>query len=35
MAERYFIRKDNKTTCGGKVLEADTSVMMFGIAHAV
>ncbi|MBM6447944.1 MULTISPECIES: PAAR domain-containing protein [Pseudomonas] len=34
MAKGYFIREHDKTTCGGKVLEADTSVMMFGIAHA-
>ncbi|MND72064.1 hypothetical protein D3C80_636070 [compost metagenome] len=34
MAEGYFIRKDDKTTCGGKVLDADTGIMMFGIAHA-
>jgi uncharacterized Zn-binding protein involved in type VI secretion len=34
MAEGFFIRKDDKTTCGGKVLEADTNIMMFGIAHA-
>jgi len=34
MAKGYFIREHDKTTCGGKVLEADTGVMMFGIAHA-
>ena len=34
MAKGYFIREHDKTTCGGKVLEADTNVMMFGIAHA-
>lgn len=34
MAKGYFIRKDDKTTCGGKVLEADTHIMMFGFAHA-
>ena len=34
MAEGHFIREGDKTTCGGKVLEADTRVMMFGIAHA-
>ncbi|VVP98558.1 hypothetical protein PS914_03831 [Pseudomonas fluorescens] len=34
MPEGHFIRQDDKTTCGGKVLEADTRVTMFGIAHA-
>ncbi len=34
MAEGHFIREGDKTTCGGEVLEADTRVMMFGIAHA-
>jgi uncharacterized Zn-binding protein involved in type VI secretion len=34
MAKGYFIRKGDKTSCGGEVLEADTRVMMFGIAHA-
>jgi uncharacterized Zn-binding protein involved in type VI secretion len=34
MAKGYFIRKDDKTTCGGKVLEGDTHIMMFGFAHA-
>ena len=34
MAKGYFIREHDQTTCGGKVLEADTNVMMFGIAHA-
>jgi uncharacterized Zn-binding protein involved in type VI secretion len=34
MAKGYFIRKGDKTTCGGEVLEADTRVMMFGFAHA-
>ncbi|BAU74932.1 PAAR domain-containing protein [Metapseudomonas furukawaii] len=34
MAIGYFIRRGDKTTCGGVVLEADTQVMMFGIAHA-
>ena len=32
MADGHFIREGDKTTCGGKVLEADTRVMMFGIA---
>lgn len=34
MAKGHFIRLGDETTCGGKVLEADTRVMMFGIAHA-
>lgn len=34
MPEGYFIRKGDKTTCGGEVLEADTRVRMFGFAHA-
>ncbi|WP_455710426.1 PAAR domain-containing protein [Pseudomonas umsongensis] len=34
MAKGYFIRKGDKTTCGGEVLDADTRVMMFGFAHA-
>ncbi|WP_166364730.1 PAAR domain-containing protein [Pseudomonas akapageensis] len=34
MAKGYFIRLDDKTSCGGKVLEADKGVMMFGFAHA-
>lgn len=34
MAVGHFIRLGDKTTCGGSVLEADSRVMMFGIAHA-
>jgi hypothetical protein len=34
MAKGHFIRLGDETTCGGKVLDADTRVMMFGIAHA-
>lgn len=34
MAKGYFIRKGDKTTCGGEVLEADTRILMFGFAHA-
>ncbi|WP_223464710.1 PAAR domain-containing protein [Pseudomonas sp. GL-RE-26] len=34
MAKGYFIRKGDKTSCGGEVLEADTRIMMFGFAHA-
>ncbi|QEY71820.1 colicin-E3 [Pseudomonas denitrificans (nom. rej.)] len=34
MAVGHFIRLGDRTTCGGQVLEADSRVMMFGIAHA-
>jgi len=34
MAKGYFIREGDETTCGGKVLECDTHIMMFGFAHA-
>lgn len=34
MNEGYFIGLDDKTTCGGKVLDGDTRVMLYGIAHA-
>ncbi|AWY42124.1 PAAR domain-containing protein [Pseudomonas putida] len=34
MDKGYFIRKGDKTTCGGEVMDADTRVSMFGIAHA-
>ncbi|VVQ10771.1 hypothetical protein PS934_03636 [Pseudomonas fluorescens] len=34
MAKGYFIREGDETTCGGKVLEGDTHIMMFGFAHA-
>ncbi len=34
MSKGYFIGLDDKTTCGGKVLDGDTRIMMFGIAHA-
>ncbi|CAI8951737.1 MULTISPECIES: PAAR domain-containing protein [Pseudomonas] len=34
MNEGHFIGLDDKTTCGGKVLDGHTGVMMFGIAHA-
>jgi uncharacterized Zn-binding protein involved in type VI secretion len=34
MSKGYFIGLDDKTTCGGKVLDGDTRVMMYGIAHA-
>ena len=34
MTKGYFIRKGDKTTCGGEVLDTDTRIMMFGFAHA-
>jgi uncharacterized Zn-binding protein involved in type VI secretion len=34
MAKGYFIRKGDKTSCGGEVLDSDTRIMMFGFAHA-
>jgi uncharacterized Zn-binding protein involved in type VI secretion len=34
MNEGHFIGLNDKTTCGGKVLDGHTGVMMFGIAHA-
>ncbi|MBV7567961.1 PAAR domain-containing protein [Pseudomonas sp. PDM27] len=34
MAEGHFIRLGDKTTCGGKVKDADTRVMMYGLPHA-
>ena len=34
MTKGYFIRKGDKTSCGGEVLEADTRVTLFGFAHA-
>ena len=34
MNEGYFIGLNDKTTCGGKVLDGDTRVMMYGVAHA-
>ncbi|VVO89212.1 hypothetical protein PS862_02248 [Pseudomonas fluorescens] len=34
MNEGYFIGLNDKTTCGGKVLDGDTRVMMYGLAHA-
>lgn len=30
----YFIGEGDKTTCGGKVLDGDNSVNMYGLAHA-
>jgi len=34
MNEGHFIGLHDKTTCGGKVLDGHTGVMMYGIAHA-
>ncbi len=34
MREGHFIGLNDRTTCGGKVLDGDTRIMMFGIAHA-
>jgi uncharacterized Zn-binding protein involved in type VI secretion len=34
MEKGYFIGLHDKTTCGGKVLDGDTRIMMYGIAHA-
>lgn len=34
MREGHFIGLDDRTTCDGKVLDGDTRLMMYGIAHA-
>ncbi|WP_223549891.1 PAAR domain-containing protein [Pseudomonas sp. A-B-19] len=34
MNDGHFIGLHDKTTCGGKVLDGDTRIMMYGIAHA-
>ncbi|MDF9778663.1 PAAR domain-containing protein [Pseudomonas baetica] len=34
MNEGHFIGLHDKTTCGGKVLDGHTGIMMYGIAHA-
>ncbi|MHC8314723.1 PAAR domain-containing protein [Pseudomonas sp. LB3P31] len=34
MSVGYFIGLNDKTTCGGKVLDGDTRLMMYGLAHA-
>jgi uncharacterized Zn-binding protein involved in type VI secretion len=34
MREGHFIGLNDRTTCGGKVLDGDTRIMMYGIAHA-
>ncbi|MDR0279097.1 MAG: PAAR domain-containing protein [Paucimonas sp.] len=34
MAKGYFIAQGDKTTCGGKVIEGDPHINLFGIMHA-
>jgi hypothetical protein len=34
MRKGYLIRKGDKTTCCGEVMETDTRVMKFGMVHA-
>ncbi|MCX2898764.1 PAAR domain-containing protein [Pseudomonas mandelii] len=34
MSVGYFIGLNDKTTCGGKVLDGDNRLMMYGLAHA-
>ncbi len=34
MSKGYFIGLDDKTTCGGKVLDGDNRVTTFGLLHA-
>ncbi|WP_256590854.1 MULTISPECIES: PAAR domain-containing protein [unclassified Pseudomonas] len=34
MTKGYFIGKDDKTACGGKVLDGDTHAIMHGVARA-
>jgi uncharacterized Zn-binding protein involved in type VI secretion len=34
MTDGYFIRKGDKTTCGGEVLEADPRLILSGVAQA-
>ena len=34
MKEGYFIGLGDKTTCGGKVLDGNSGVNMFGLLHA-
>jgi hypothetical protein len=33
MREGHFIGLNDRTTCGSKVLDGDTRIMMYGIAH--
>lgn len=34
MSEGYFIGRGDKTTCGGKVLEGDNRINIFGVLHS-
>ncbi|WP_433737273.1 hypothetical protein [Pseudomonas putida] len=34
MSKGYFIGLYDKNTCGGKVLDGDTRLIMHGLAHA-
>ncbi|WP_341462782.1 PAAR domain-containing protein [Pseudomonas helleri] len=34
MSAGYFIGLGDKTTCGGKVLEGDNRINIFGLPHA-
>ncbi|MCK8688051.1 PAAR domain-containing protein, partial [Pseudomonas umsongensis] len=34
MREGHFIGLNDRTTCGGTVLDGDTRIMMYGVAHA-
>jgi uncharacterized Zn-binding protein involved in type VI secretion len=34
MSKGYYIGLNDKTTCGGTVLDGDTRIMMYGVAHA-
>jgi uncharacterized Zn-binding protein involved in type VI secretion len=34
MSKGYFIGLSDKTTCGGNVLDGDTRIMLYGVAHA-
>jgi uncharacterized Zn-binding protein involved in type VI secretion len=34
VSKGYYIGLGDKATCGGKVLDGDTRIMMYGIAHA-
>lgn len=34
MTYGYFIRKGDRTTCGGVVVEGDDRINMFGFSHA-
>ena len=34
MSKGFYIGLNDKTTCGGTILDGDTRIMMYGIAHA-